>query len=139
MSDLNVDDIILDSDLSFHRFGVIRQQQTVDAHGRVVPFNPDQPYMQFVGCVQPASGRTLEMLPELTHVSGVIEIWTRYRLEGPSDTTQADIILFGGRSYIVYTVQPWFGWGAGFVHAVCQLYNLLAKSPAKRVVDYNPP
>ena len=138
MSGINVDDVITDPDMGSQRFSVIRQGASTDSHGRTLPPDPTLPATPAVGAVQPASGRTMAMNPELSNVSGVIEIWTQFRLEGPSDTTQADIILYKGRTYMVHSVQPWIEWGQGFIHATCTLYNLVGPSPTRRPTISDP-
>jgi hypothetical protein len=112
-------------------FTVTRQQQTIDQHGRTVG---SAILTTAYGSLQAASGRAMEMLPDTVRISGAIEIYTKFRLEGPSETTQADLINWQGSIYIVQNVQPWTNWGNGFVHATCTLYDLLAPAPARRPI-----
>src|SRR3954466_5186053 len=102
MAFLDVSELMSDPDLC-STFVVTRAQQTIDDKGRGGLGGSTT--RTIIGVVLPASGRTMNIMPDLTNVNGVIEIWTKYRLEGPSDTTQADIITWQGRRYIINVVQ----------------------------------
>ena len=132
MADLDVTDLMDDPDL-VSCFKVTRGAETVDGHGRT-KITPATPIPQEVwGVVLPISARTMNMMPDAINVSGAIEIWSKYRLEGPSQTTQADTVLWQGNTYLVANVQSLTNFGRGFVHAVCQLKDLLAAPPTRIV------
>jgi hypothetical protein len=124
VAEIDVTEILADPDLA-DSFVVTRTRQITDTHGRTVALQPSTTTV--VGVVQPMSGRTLNMMPDMVNVSGAIELWTTYRLEGPSETTQSDVVTWQGRNYMVQNVQPFTNYGQGYVHAVCQLIDLVAK------------
>jgi hypothetical protein len=135
MAELDVSEA-LDSPEFLDTFYVTRAQQVIDRHGRAHPARSNKTLIP--GVVQAAGGRTLNMMPDLVSVNGVIDIWTRFRLEGPSDTTQADVVTWQDRDYTVATVQSWTNYGRGFVHAVCQMKELTADAPTRVPTDDGP-
>lgn len=130
MATVDPSELLSDPDL-IDTFIVTRKQQTLDEHGRT--WTSGGVSKRIFGVVVPASGRTLNIMPDLTSVQGVIEVWTKFRLEVASDTTQPDMITWQGRDYIVNVVQPYTNFGTGFVHAVATQQQLLAHSPTKKV------
>jgi|GEM_PF-1270746 hypothetical protein len=132
MTDLDIGLDLFSSPELMSWFVITRAQQTVDNNGRAQAGTTIT--KKVFGSVQPASGRTLHMMPDLVNVSGVIDIYTKFRLEGPSDTTTADNITWQGRDYTVATVQSYTNWGAGWVHAICTLKQLTAQSPTPNFI-----
>jgi hypothetical protein len=137
MPNIDVVDILTDPDIANDVFQASRAQQIIDSNGRVTAVAP-RVFPNLVGSVQPMSGRTLNMMPDMVNVSGAIEIWTQFRLEGPSDTTQADVVTWNGRDYLVVNAQSYTNYGRGFVHAVCQLMQLVASSPNSNIITSGP-
>lgn len=124
MPDLDVTDLMTDPDLA-SQFRVIRSQETIDEHGRP-QFTPRN-YVTY-GSVQPASGRTLQLLPDLANVSGSIEIYTRFRLQENDGTFAADQVVWQNKTYLIMTVVDWSAFGRGWVRAVGTLQNLVGPS-----------
>jgi hypothetical protein len=124
MANVDVTDIVNDPDLT-DSFKVVRSVEVVDDNGRA-QMQP-QTYPVF-GVVQPASGRTLELMPEATRTSENIEIWTTFGIQEASDQTAADEIIWKNRHYVVTHVDPFDNWGAGYVHVVCTRKELLPES-----------
>lgn len=117
MATFDVDDVLDDPDFQ-DEFQVVRQDETVDTTtGRSI--DTPESGEKVVGIVQPASGSTLQLMPDLARTAGVIEIWTRYNLQGETDTTAPDIVLWNGKHYTVSHTDPWTNWGDGYTHAVC--------------------
>lgn len=116
MGTIDVSDVLEDPDFQ-DSFQLIRQSETVDVHGRAV----DTPgtTVELTGVVQPASGETMQIIPEATRSVGMIEIWTQYNVQGETDTDAPDLIVWQGKHYIVSRTDPWTNWGVGWVHAVC--------------------
>ena len=135
MAQLDVTEILNDPML-VSTFGVIRAGQIVGNDGRASAANNNP--KQIYGVVTPASARSLEMLPDMTNVHGSIEIYTKFRLEGPSRTTQPDTIQWQDNIYTVVSVRSYTNYGRGFTVAVCQLKDLLAASPNRTVIDRGP-
>lgn len=135
MAQLDVTEILNDPML-VSSFSVVRAGQVIGNDGRASAgaARPKGIY----GVVTPASPRSMEMLPDMVNVHGAIEIYTKFRLEGPSRTTQADTIQWQGNTYTVAAIRSYTNYGRGFTVAVCQLKDLLAASPNRSVTDRGP-
>lgn len=121
MANLDIRELLSDPDLC-DKFTYLKRVELVDPKGEGQLFPRGR---QGYGSVQPASGNTLKQLPNLTNVSGVIEIWTRAPLQLATETTQADVIYWKGDRYLVAEkLDDWQHFGAGMCHAVCTLMNL---------------
>lgn len=135
MANLDVTELMSDPDF-VSPFTVTRQGQLIDSFGRRGVSSTRK--QKIFGSIQPVSARTMEVQPNLTNVSGAIEIWTQFRLEGPSTTTEADTVTWNGNDYVVVNVESFTNFGRGYVHAIAQLRDLLAASPATSVTDTGP-
>jgi hypothetical protein len=125
---------VLDDPQFADQFQVLRNQQIVDQHGRTQVAGSASPVI--TGVVQPGSGATLRLLPDLANVAAALEIWTRFRLQTASDTTEADVVVWKNRSYRVVALQDFTNYGGGYVHAVCEMIEVKQPAPARNVVDY---
>lgn len=91
---------------------VITQGSPVPARGVVIP------------------GRSnMRRLDDGTRVEAYIDIYTTYRLNGgtkadDANSAPADIVIWQSRKYTVAAVEHWEDFGAGFVHASCDLLPL---------------
>lgn len=121
MAEIDVSDIIEDPDFQ-DSFTIVRSVETVDQHGRssLAPTS-----ISAWGIVQPASGRTMELTPDAVRTNAMLEIWTQFGLQEASDTTQADIVLWESKQYMVTHIDPWDNWGQGYRHAVLTRRDLL--------------
>jgi galactose-6-phosphate isomerase len=135
MAELDVSELMTDPDF-VSSFTVIRAGQTIDEHGRAQV--AAQAPKKILGAVFPISARTMNMMPDYVNVNGSIEIYTKFRLEGPSTTTQADTVIWQGNTYLVANVQSYSHFGAGHIRAVCQLKDLLANAPSNTVSSRGP-
>src|ERR1700757_3909020 len=131
MAELDVSELMNDPDF-VSTFYVTRTQQVVDAHGRAQDGTASR--QKLIGVVLPISARTMNIMQDSINVNGAIEIYTKYRLEGPSQTTKPDTVEWQGNTYLVANVQPYTAFGAGHVHAVCQLRDLVAPSPSPTII-----
>ena len=59
--------------------------------------------------------------PEGRMAPGVIILHTTGHLIAGDGATDADVVIWQGRSYTVTAVNDWSTWGAGFVTAVAEL------------------
>lgn len=124
MADVDVSELLNDPDF-VDTFVVMRNPATVDATGRLQ--QPAKPVQTSVfGVVQPASGRTLSVYPDLTNVGAVVEVWTTFGLQVASDKNQPDHIIWDGNTYVVNHVDKWTNF-SGFVHAVCTMQDVVVK------------
>ena len=121
MANLDITELLSDPDLC-DRFQYVRQTEQVDANGYA---QRNAITRRAYGSVQPASGQTLKLFPNLTNVTGAIEIWTKAPLQIATATLQSDLVLWKNATYIVAErLDDWTHFGVGFVHAVCTLQSL---------------
>ncbi len=123
MPTIDVTELFSDPELA-SPITITRLTQSLDSHGRAV--NTPATY-NIVGVIQPASPRTLAMLPDLTRTAGAVEVWCRFDLKEGTQTTAPDEVTWLGQIYIVANTQGWRNMGGGsWTHAVCELKALVA-------------
>jgi hypothetical protein len=71
------------------------------------------------GSVQPASGRTLQRLPEAFRVANVSSFWIKGKIVADGSCQYPDIISFKGQRYAVQIVFDWTNWGEGWCEGTC--------------------
>lgn len=106
-------------------FTVIRQYETVNGMGRVVL---QQKAMTVTGVVTAASPNDLTFVPEYQHMNKAISIYTPFRLQGVTNETVADTILWHGSEFTVNWLEDYSAYGRGFVHAVA--VSITVQNPA---------
>lgn len=100
---------------------MIRAVQTVGDDGRAVRTETRTP---FSGVVTSDQGDILRRFPDLANVSGSITVTTTTRLVASAGGTEADRVIWGGRTYVVAALNDYSSYGAGFVIAGCTLLDL---------------
>jgi hypothetical protein len=120
---IDVTELFNDPDLASPLI-ITRSAQTIDAHGRA---QRTSTCYTAVGVAQPASPRTLAMLPDVSRTSGAIEVWTQFDLKEGTQGGFPDEITWLGQIYTVVHVNPWRNQSGGsFTRAVCELKALVA-------------
>src|ERR1700694_3507137 len=123
MPDIDVSDLLLDSDIAGEAFSVIRRQEIVGANGVPVLTQTTLPKAgdpAIVGSITPTGDNSLVRAEAYSTQSNTIKVITAFRLRGPSkDGTgksfQPDIVLWNGNHFVVRTLNEWTSFGAGFV------------------------
>jgi hypothetical protein len=120
MARIDVDGLLDDPDFQ-DEFTVVRSMETVGTDGLASFVSTT-----FIasGVIQPASGRSLLLLPDSARVQGAIEIWTKDSLHMNDGYYAADIVSWQNRSYIVSNSEDFTNFGAGYVHVICTLHKL---------------
>jgi galactose-6-phosphate isomerase len=72
-----------------------------------------------VGCVQPASGRVIQRIPESLRVSNMSSFWLKGEIIASAPGKYSSIIVFKGKRFQVQTVFDWTNWGQGYTEGVC--------------------
>lgn len=127
MANLDVTDLLADPD-TCDPFQVIRRPSTIGNNGRVTW--TEQGPIDAYGSIQPASGRTLQLRPDLANVDGVIEIFTTAALMTDSADYKADIINWNCQQYIIMgPINSWQNYGYGYGHYVATLYTQTGDLP----------
>lgn len=118
MALIDVSELMSDPDFA-SGFALERRIQYVNDHGR------NETTVELTeglsGSIQPASGKTLDLFPDLVRASDQLEIWTTTRLQIPSPRAAGDIIVWQSRRYTVVAARDYSDWGSGFVVGVINL------------------
>lgn len=72
-----------------------------------------------VGCVQPATGRVLQRLPEALRVGNVSSFWLKAEIIASEPGKYSSILVFKGKRYQVQTVFDWSNFGQGYTEGTC--------------------
>lgn len=72
-----------------------------------------------VGCVQPASGKTLQRLPDALRNENVSSFWFQGTIVATAPGKYVDILIFKGTRYQVRMVFDWTNFGAGWCEGAC--------------------
>ena len=121
MALIDLTGVVMDPDFA-DSFIVVRRSQSIASTGRATQTETQEPTS---GSVQAASGKTLELFPELARTSGQVEIYTTTRLRAAAEGRAADDVIWGGLRYTVVGVRSWMNWGAGWNVAIANQVDLL--------------
>ncbi len=115
MAQIDVSDLLLDPDF-INPLKLIHRTPVVNGHGenQLVETCEDT-----VGSVQPASGKTIQRLPDALRVGNVSSFWIKAGIVADSSCKYPDLISFRGKRYAVQTVDDWSNWGAGWMRGTC--------------------
>ena len=72
-----------------------------------------------IGCVQPASGKTISRLPEALRVANISDFWIQGDIVATEPGKYSSIIVYKGKRYQVQTVRDWSNFGAGYTEGTC--------------------
>lgn len=75
--------------------------------------------IQSYGSVQPASGRTIQRLPDELRVANVASFWFKGEIVASAPGKYSSILVFRGKRYQVQLVFDWLNFGAGWCEGVC--------------------
>lgn len=115
MALIDVSDILLDPDF-MSPVSLVHRVPTVNSKGEN---SLAETTVVTVGSVQPASGKTLQRLPEALRVADVSSFWVKAGIVADGTNKYPDILIFGGRRFQVQTVMDWSNWGAGWAEGTC--------------------
>lgn len=115
MATLDVSGIIDDPEFADEVI-VVRRATIVDEFGLAQP--SEEIYSSVIAVVTPASGESIDKLPEALRASGAMECFTRFRLMGPSEGGPGDEIQWQGETYFIGNLDRYLNFGEGFCHAV---------------------
>lgn len=116
MPTLDVTEVIDSSEFS-DTFTVERRSAVVNANGRTEVTTSLIPDVN--GVVYPTAPNNLLRQPDQQNAPQTIDVITTFRLRGPTDGGQPDIVSWAGDRYLVIGLQDYTRWGAGFVQASC--------------------
>jgi hypothetical protein len=135
MPDIDVSDLLLDPDFvgvpsqrpGFDGITVRRRQEIVNNHGRaeyaVTTFN------EVVASVISIADQAIVRGPDQMHLPQLIEVHTKFALQGPSPGYGPDFIVWNGTTFQVNKVQNHSHYGAGFIQADCSSVDFEDQPP----------
>jgi hypothetical protein len=59
------------------------------------------------GCVQPASPRELQLMPEGSRLGDVIAVWSNVEMRVADGKVESDVIVVDSKNYKVVKCEPW--------------------------------
>lgn len=125
LSDALTDDNLTDS------FSVVRRVETVNGYGEsTVATNTISPVY---GVVTAGDDNKNKRGADEQHADKSITVITAFRLQGPAQVGgtgyQPDVVIWGGDSYIVNSVDDYSHYAAGFVQAKCSSIDSVDAPP----------
>ena len=72
-----------------------------------------------IGSVQPASGKTIQRLPDALRVGNISSFWFQGKIETSAPGKYSSILVFKGQRFQVQTVMDWTDFGAGWSEGTC--------------------
>jgi len=115
MSQISVTELLEDPDF-VDEVCLIQRKPFVDSRGQNTL---QEEKINTFGCVQPASGKVLQRLPEALRVAGISSFWLKYHIQASNEGKYSSILIFKGQRYQVQTVFDWSNWGEGYTEGTC--------------------
>jgi hypothetical protein len=115
MAKIDVSDILADPDM-VDPIVIIRRSAHVNEFGQN---EIQQQGFSAWGSVQPASGKTLQRLPEAFRVANVMSFWVKGKIISDGRDRYPDLLVFGGERYAVQVIFDWTNWGGGWCEGTC--------------------
>jgi hypothetical protein len=125
MPTLDVTEVLDDADIC-DTFSVIRRTEVVNNFGE--PVLTEVQTDGVLGVVSPGSG-SLVRSDDMQSLTKTITVVTTFRLQGPSEDIQPDIVVWKGSRFLVTTLDDFTNFGAGHTEAECVSMNLLDPPP----------
>ena len=126
MPDLSVDEVFASHMLS-DDIVVFRRSETIGDNGRSV-IAVSETFATW-GVVVPGAPDDLERGSDKQFMRKTLSITTPFRLQGPADGFQPDIVSWHGDSFIVTNVSDYTGFAGGFVVATVQSVDFIDQPP----------
>lgn len=122
MALISVSELLVDADFA-DPVTVLRQVETVDDDGMVQLV---QQRINLVAVVQSMSGEELALLPDLARAEGTMEILTTFPLAIATDSTAADEVIWGNKTYTVISIARFGNYGSQY-EGVMALKNVTGR------------
>lgn len=115
MSRIDVSELLHDPDF-VDNIELISRKPSVNQYGEN---SLQESCLKTVGSVQPASGKTIQRLPEALRVGNVSSFWFQGVITTSAPGKYTDVLVFKGQRYQVQMVFDWSAWGAGWCEGTC--------------------
>lgn len=115
MARINVSDLLVDPDFT-DMMVVINRVPSVNSLGENVLIENTK---AAVGSIQPATGKTLQRLPEALRLADVSSFWFKGVIVASAPGQYSAVLAFKGKRYQVQTVLDYSNWGLGWTEGTC--------------------
>jgi hypothetical protein len=112
---VDVSDTLLDPEL-VDPIIIVRRTPITDSYGENQL--KEQGFPTY-GSVQPASGKTLQRIPEALRIAGVNSFWVKGEIISDGTCRYPDVLVFRGSRYAVQVIFDWTAWGQGWAEGTC--------------------
>lgn len=119
--------IALSSPMLVDGFVAQRRPSPVNTDGRARPYVAAA--YQAYGIVHVIGPSSLERRPDEQHAQKTIQVITPFRLQGPTEGFQPDLVIWHGDTYIVNSVEDYSNLGPGWVLAVAGSWDSVEAPP----------
>jgi hypothetical protein len=115
VANIDVSDLLLDPDF-VDAITVIHRTATVDQYGvnQIV-----ETAVPSYGCVQPASGESVQRLADALQSSDISSFWVQGRIIADATSSYPDIIVWQGNRFQVQLVNDYMNYGRGYTQGIC--------------------
>src|SRR5208282_4171240 len=122
---INVAPLLLDSYIAGEQFTVYRRTEAVNSYGEAIT---GVQVLNGVGQIAPTSPNNIIRSPGFTSQEKSITVITTFPLTGAgqdasNNSYQPDLVLWKNNLYIANKVEDYTKYGAGFVSAICDVYD----------------
>ena len=123
---INVTPLLFDSYIAGEKFTVYRRTEAVNSYGESIVAG--QVYPSVIGQVSPIGPNNLLREPSFTSTEKSIYVITNFpltkgSLDNNGNTYQPDLVQWKNSFYIVCRTEDYSKYGAGFVAAVCEVFD----------------
>lgn len=115
MAQINVADLLADPDF-IDPMSIVKRKTSVNSKGENVL---NEICVETYGSIQPASGKTIQRLPEAFRVANVSSFWVKGEITVSGPGIYSDVLVFHGKRYQVQLVFDWMNWGEGWCEGTC--------------------
>lgn len=115
MAEVDVTELLYDPDF-IDPICIVHRTPTVNEFGENVL---TECIVSTIGSVQPASGKTINRLPDALRLSDVSSFWVKGNIIADGTSKYPDLLVFRGRRYQVQNVQDFSNWGSGWAEGTC--------------------
>lgn len=115
MANIDVSDLLSDPDF-VDPLTIVHRKSSVDNFGENVlqEFSTSS-----IGSIQPASGRTLQRLPDALRLANVYDFYVKGTIISDGKCLYPDLIVYKGSKYAVQTIMDWSNFGEGYSIGTC--------------------
>lgn len=115
MALIDVSEVLLDPDFT-DPIQIITRVPTIDTYGQL---SLVESTINTIGCVQPASSKDIERLPEALRVTEMNSFWFRGIIPVTSAGVYPAVMTFRSKRYQILSVSDWMNYGAGYSQGMC--------------------